>query len=188
MNVDRADPADLRTLHAAFDPEHREPPLGWETVRVFEARHGIVLPEPYRSFVAEICDGHAEGPPDFGLVGLDDAPVGTPESHRRRAPAEPFPLTTAWLWEADEDDPRSITEIQTAIDHVARHGSIILGTDGCGMDWHLVVTGPHRGHIWNICGEGAQPFGAEFGHTTGRSGFAGWVAHWASGEPWWNAP
>lgn len=56
------------------------------------------------------------------------------------------------------------------------------------MDWHLVVTGFHRGHIWHITGEGALPFGAEFGFTTGEAGFAGWVAHWAANKPWFDAP
>ena len=186
MNVDQADPADLRMLRDAFAAEHREPPLGWEAVRAFEAEHGIVLPEPYRTFVAEICDGYTDGPPDYGLVGLDDVPVDTPAPHRDRALAEPFPLTEAWLWDADADETRSPEETQALIERVFVHGSINLGTDGCGMDWHLVVTGPHRGHIWNVCGEGAQPFGAEFGYTTGRSGFAGWVAHWAAGESWWD--
>jgi len=61
-------------------------------------------------------------------------------------------------------------------------GSIVLGTDGCGMYWHLIVTGPHCGHIWLITSEGATPFGAEFGHTTRESGFADWVKHWAAGN------
>jgi hypothetical protein len=55
------------------------------------------------------------------------------------------------------------------------------------MNWHLIVTGEHRGHVWFICGEGASPFGAEFGDTTGQSGFAGWVRHWAEGKPWCDA-
>ncbi|TDD60711.1 SMI1/KNR4 family protein [Actinomadura darangshiensis] len=184
MNVERPDPADLRALRDAFAPEHREPPLGWDALRRFEAEHDVVLPEPYRTFVAEICDGYTGGPPGYRLVELAGAPVGTPDGHVQRALAEPFPLTEAWLWDAD--DSRSEEEIRAVVERVFGDGSIVLGTDGCGMDWHLVVTGPHRGHVWNICGEGAQPFGTGFGHTTGRPGFAGWVEHWVSGEPWWN--
>lgn len=37
------------------------------------------------------------------------------------------------------------------------NGSILLGTDGCGMDWRLIVTGPDRGIPWMISGEGIQP-------------------------------
>ncbi|MFI1074428.1 hypothetical protein [Streptomyces puniciscabiei] len=44
------------------------------------------------------------------------------------------------------------------------------------------------GHIWQITGEGAFPFGAEFGCTTAESGFAAWVRHWAAGKEWFDAP
>jgi hypothetical protein len=63
-----------------------------------------------------------------------------------------------------------------------------LGTDGDSMYWVLVVTGEHRGHVWNIADGGAQPFGREFGYTTGDSGFLGWVRHWYSDAEWWDAP
>jgi hypothetical protein len=92
-----------------------------------------------------------------------------------------------WLWEGDEDDPRSPEELDEALAPVFDHGSIVLGTDGCGMYWHLIVTGPHRGHIWNISGEGAAPFGSEFGFTTGDPGFAGWVEYWSSGKSWFGS-
>ena len=152
-------------------------PLGWEAVWAFEAEHGVVLPEPYRTFVADISDGSSQGPPDYGLVGLAEEGEGL-------KPGMPFPLTELWLWEEDDgpyEDPEAV------IERVHHHGSIMLGTDGCGMNWHLIVTGPHRGHIWQITGEGALPFGAEFGHTTAAPGFAGWVAHWAAGKEWFDA-
>ncbi|MFI0448186.1 SMI1/KNR4 family protein [Actinomadura sp. 6N118] len=183
MDVDQAGPAELDALRAAFDVDLREPPLGWDAVRAFETEHAIVLPEPYRTFVAEICDGAAQGPPDYGLLPLAAVP-GDWRDLDQRVLARPFPLTQPWLW---EDDPRPAEKIQAAIEQVYDHGTIVLGTDGCAMYWHLVVTGPHRGHVWNICGEGAQPFGAEFGFTTGHSGFAGWVGHWATGKWWWDA-
>ncbi|MDG4807015.1 hypothetical protein O7634_09655 [Micromonospora sp. WMMD1120] len=40
---------------------------------------------------------------------------------------------------------------------------------------------------WHISGEGAVPFGAEFGFTTGDAGFVGWVKHWAADKPWFDA-
>ncbi|MGW1883216.1 SMI1/KNR4 family protein [Streptomyces sp. NPDC001970] len=185
METEHADPDDLAALRAAFGVDDGgESALGWEAVRAFEAEHGVVLPEPYRTFVAEMTDGSYTGPPDYGLVGLAELPDDWGDDRPVRDVSRPFPLTEAWLW---EEDPRPFEEIEPILDPVFDHGSIVLGTDGCGMYWHLIVTGPHRGHIWNICGEGAAPFGAEFGSTTGDPGFAGWVSHWAANKPWFDA-
>ncbi|MEU0599727.1 SMI1/KNR4 family protein [Streptomyces sp. NPDC006393] len=159
--------------------------LGWEALRAFEAEHGIVLPEPYRTFVAEITDGSYSGPPDYGLVGLAELPDDWGDDRPERVLRQPFPLTSQWLWEEDDSEPSEETDL--LMDRVFDHGSIVLGTDGCGMYWHLVVTGPHRGHVWLITGEGATPFGAEFGFTTAEPGFAGWVEHWAANKPWFDA-
>jgi len=180
MNTEHADPRELAALRAAFDVDDGgASALGWEKVRAFEAEHGIALPEPYRTFVAEITDGSYQGPPEFGLLALGELPQVSQSDRADRDLSKPFPLTEAWLWEEDDDEPD--------LDAVFEHGSIVLGTDGCAMDWHLIVTGPHRGHVWQITDVGALPFGAEFGYTTGASGFAGWVAHWAAGREWFDA-
>ncbi|MEU4096741.1 SMI1/KNR4 family protein [Streptomyces sp. NPDC026673] len=185
MDTEHASPEDLAALRAAFDvDDDGESALGWETVRAFEARHGVVLPEPYRTFVAEITDGSFQGPPEFGLVGLEELPGDWGDQRPERDLSRPFPLTSAWMW---EDDERPEEELAPLLGPVFDHGSIVLGTDGCGMYWYLVVTGPQRGRVWNICGEGACPFGAESGHTTTAAGFADWVGHWAAGKPWFDA-
>ncbi|MBR7838795.1 SMI1/KNR4 family protein [Actinospica durhamensis] len=180
MDTDKPDPADLAILRSVFESGT---PSGWPAVHAFEEQHGIVLPEPYRTFVAEITDGASAGPPSYGLVELGKVPLGGGEGPAVGELAKPFPLTETWVWEAED---RPYEELAPLLEPVHRHGSIVLGTDGCGMDWLLIVTGPHRGHVWNISGEGASPFGAEFGHTTGRSGFIGWVRHWAEDEDWWD--
>ncbi|MBB1256048.1 SMI1/KNR4 family protein [Streptomyces sp. OF3] len=167
--------ADLARLATAFEPNTRTPPLGWREVRAFEEEHGLVLPEPYRTFVAEISDGCPSGPPHYGLIGLADLPPDWGTHRPPRELATPFPLTEAWHWDA-EDHSLTDAELDEATHPVHNHGSVVLGTDGCGMYWHLVVTGPERGRIWFIASEGAEPFG---------SGFADWVAHWAAGRPWW---
>ncbi|MFE9677999.1 SMI1/KNR4 family protein [Streptomyces sp. NPDC006259] len=177
MDIEQADPAELAALREAFAVDGGgDAALGWEAVRAFEAEHAVVLPEPYRTFVAEMSDGSLHGPPLHGLVRLAEAA-------RNQRPALPFPLTRAWLWEEDEgayDDPEAV------IGQVAHHGSLVLGTDGCGMDWHLVVTGPCRGRLWLVTGEGALPYGAAYGSTTAGSGFAGWVRHWSRGDEWFD--
>ncbi|WP_330176407.1 SMI1/KNR4 family protein [Streptomyces sp. NBC_01498] len=169
-DAERADPADLDTLRAAFRPELRRPPLGWAAVHAYEHEQGVVLPEPYRTLVAEICDGSDEGPADIdGLIPLRRLPADWGADDGQRAVGREFPLTEAWLW---EDDPRPYEELEPLIDQVGNDGSVVLGTDGCGLYWHLVVTGPQRGRIWAVGDVGAAPF-------EGDAGFADWVAHWA---------
>jgi len=181
MDTDRAAVDDLTILRSAFESGT---PLGWEPVHAFEKQQGIVLPEPYRTFVAEITDGAIAGPPSYGMVKLGSLPNDWGDGRPERDLIKPFPLTEAWVWEEDE---RSCEELGSLLEPVYGHGSLVLGTDGCGMYWHLIVTGLHRGHVWLICGDGAQPFGAEFGYTTARSGFGGWVRHWVEGKDWFDA-
>ncbi|MET8978658.1 SMI1/KNR4 family protein [Streptomyces sp. NPDC004539] len=167
MEIEKADPAELAALREAFGEGEGASPLGWAGVREFEERHGVVLPEPYRTLVAEIADGSFQGPPEYGWAGLAESAGG-------QRPAEPFPLTGMWVWEDDGgyEDPGAV------IERVAHDGSLNLGTDGCGMDWHLVVTGPQRGRVWLVTGEGAMPYGGP--------GFGDWVRRWAAGEEWFS--
>ncbi|MFC9501562.1 SMI1/KNR4 family protein [Streptomyces sp. NPDC056982] len=188
MNTERCDPVELAALREIFAsrPE-AAPPAGWEAVRSFEAEHGIVLPEPYRTFVAEIRDGLRAGPPYYGLLPLAQTPPDWGSDHPERLLAKPFPLTEAWLWEAEGDEealPQQEFEART--DPVFDHGSLLLGTDGCGMYWHLIVTGPQRGHVWQIAGEGAMPFGTQSANALmpGVPGFTGWATKWAQGRDW----
>jgi hypothetical protein len=98
------DPADLALLRAELGDvgPDGEDALGWEAVRAFEARHGIVLPEPYRSFVAEITDGGGLGPADLsGILPLEALPDDRDGDGAERDLAAPFPLTERRLWEDD---------------------------------------------------------------------------------------
>lgn len=73
------------------------------------------------------------------------------------------------------------------VEEVWNHGSVLLGDDGCGMYWYLIVSGEMRGHIWLIMMDGeAMPFGRLFGHSEGGVGFYGWVVHWAEGKDWFD--
>ncbi|WP_128981178.1 SMI1/KNR4 family protein [Streptomyces roseicoloratus] len=187
MYTETCDPAELAVLREVFASRPEAlPPAGWETVRAFEAEHGVVLPEPYRTFVAEVCDGLRAGPPFCGLLPHGDIPDDWGAGRPERPLAEPFPLTEAWLWEEDEGETEGEAELEARMDAVYDRGSLLLGTDGCGMYWHLVVTGPQRGHVWLIDDCAAIPFGTRPGTCLmpGTPGFAGWAAHWAEGRPW----
>ncbi|OKJ55748.1 SMI1/KNR4 family protein [Streptomyces sp. CB02115] len=188
MNTEACDPAESAALREIFASRpDAVPPAGPEAVRSFETEHGIVLPEPYRTFVAEICDGLRAGPPDYGLLPFARTPSDWGSDRPERLLAEPFPLTEAWLWEADDDGTAlSEQEFDDRVESVFDHGSLVLGTDGCGMYWHLIVTGPQRGHVWLIDENGAIPFGtrSDASLMPGVPGFAGWVTHWAQGRSW----
>ncbi|MFJ4713366.1 SMI1/KNR4 family protein [Streptomyces sp. NPDC088785] len=188
MNTENPDPAELAALRRSLACRPgAAPPAGWAAVRSFEAEHGVVLPQPYRTFVAEICDGLRAGPPYYGLLPFAEAPGDWGADRPERVLAEPFPLTAPWLWEEDDDEQEPPdAESEARQDAAYDHGSLLLGTDGCGMYWHLVVTGPQRGHVWLIDENGAVPFGTrpESDLMPGTPGFAGWAAHWAGGGSW----
>ncbi|MFE4662545.1 SMI1/KNR4 family protein [Streptomyces hydrogenans] len=185
MNTETCDAAELAVLREIFASRpDAAPPAGWEAVRSFEAEHGIVLPEPYRTFVAEICDGLAAGPPHYGLLPFVEIPDDWDTDGSERVLAEPFPFTTAWDGEDDAED-LSEEETEALWDAMSGHGSLLLGTDGCAMYWHLIVTGPQRGHVWLTDENGALPFGTPPASLMpGTPGFTGWVTHWAQGRPW----
>ncbi|MFC8147992.1 SMI1/KNR4 family protein, partial [Streptomyces paradoxus] len=138
MNTETCDPTEFAALREVFISRPEAiPPAGWAVVRSFEAEHGIVLPEPYRTFVAEICDGLRAGPPYYGLLPLVQTPSDWGPDRPERLLAEPFPLTASWLWEEEEseEDEETVSgqELEERIDSVFDHGSLLLGTDGCGM-------------------------------------------------------
>jgi hypothetical protein len=142
-----------------------------EQVTAFEAQHLISLPHGYRRFLLEIGNGGI-GPPCYGMYALGTLDT---ETSRYRFPKQQdltrvsmvFPFTSYWVWEDGiESTEGSIEEV--------RNGSILLGTDGCGMDWHLIVSGPDCGIPWMISGEGIQP-------VCPKRDFLQWYEDWLDG-------
>ncbi|MFD4977512.1 SMI1/KNR4 family protein [Streptomyces sp. NPDC058424] len=169
--------ATLEFLRSAIATEWREPALGHDGVSAWESEHGVVLPEPYRSLIAEITNGSSLGPPeDGGLLPLGWLPPDWPYD-RDRNPAAPFPLREAWAWEgeplADDHDER--------VGDVYNHGSILLGADDGPSYWVLVVTGPQRGKVWVVTEVGAYPY-----PMPEAVGFLEWVQRWHAGDGWWD--
>jgi hypothetical protein len=147
-------------------------PLREPRVLAFEERHRITLPEGYRRFLIEIGDG-GPGPPLYGLVplGREDRLPFRPEFMRGRQRLTfvtlPFPFTRTWIWEDGErSDEGNVEQVG--------HGSLYLGTDGCGIEWRLIVTGPERGTIWNFSDVGISP-------TEPKRDFLRWYEDWLDG-------
>jgi hypothetical protein len=60
------------------------------------------------------------------------------------------------------------------------NGTIELGSDGCGMTWVLVVSGPQLGRIWRLSEFGAYPCDPPLS-------FLDWYEAWLDGNPPWQA-
>ena len=145
------------------------PPLTEAEVGGFERSNGVSLPPDYREFLLRVGDGGV-GPPDYGLCALGKMPsdfdFASPDLSR------PFPFTQPWVWE--DGDTSSEGERADAY-----RGVVILGTDGCGQYWALVVSGPDFGKIWMLADVGIQP-------TTPRMTFTEWFEAWLDGKrDWW---
>jgi hypothetical protein len=152
------------------------PCLSEAAVVAFERAHGVSLPPAYRDFLLHVGNGGA-GPPHFGMVPLGELDHGFGPDEKAAWSgypliAEPFPFTRTWVWEED------VTSTEGTRDQVD-NGSIYLGTDGCGMNWHLIVTGPDRGFVWMLTGEGITPTGP-------KRDFLKWYEDWLDGlDDWW---
>ena len=144
----------------------------------FEQDHGIELPLDYREFLLKVGNG-CRGPPHYGLLRLGDLPQALSQQEAERA-AMPdtlrtaFPFTRPWVWEAGE-------ATEEGDDADVDRGILHLGTDGCGMCWALIVTGPDRGNVWLLTGEGIC-------HTVPKRSFTQWFEDWLDGRTdWWDA-
>lgn len=142
-----------------------------DDVARWETQHGIVLPEGYRRFLLEVGNGR-DGPLAFGVLRLGNIPNDLDAEQSRSWAAlcdieKPFPFTEPWVWEGEEYDPAKHAS--------ARHGSLNLGSDGCGLYYLLIVTGAERGNMWIYCDVGVVPLEP-------RRDFLGWIEAWLDEE------
>jgi hypothetical protein len=148
------------------------PPLPNSRVVAFEQSHEISLPGGYREFIQCIGDG-GDGPPHYGLN-----PLGQPACDMRGEErafwtnlphvGKPFPFTRYWIWEGGQATDEGTEDAVT-------HGSICIGNEGCGMYWHLIITGAERGNVWMITDEGIQP-------ACPKRDFVTWYEDWLDGK------
>lgn len=161
-------------------------PLPAGELRAFEDRHGISLPEEYRDFLQEIANGIDAGP-TYGLL-----PLGQVPEHWRRAYDysdtlnRPFTFSDEWIWDDDDLEDQAVGRRLERV----RDGVLLLGEEGCGANWTLVVSGDRRGEVWLMTGEGMAPCRPRMGFLEWlerriRGGFGWWaslVSHWGPHE------
>src|SRR5262245_55600160 len=137
------------------------PVLTEEVVADFERSNLISLPPDYRQFLLHIGNG-GDGPPAFGLCALG----AIPPDFDSASPdfGKPFPFTRSWIWEGgDVSSEGGRSDVYC--------GVLILGTDGCGQYWALVVRGPDFGKIWILADVGITP-------TDPKMNFTEWCEAW----------
>jgi hypothetical protein len=163
----RADPGFARFGSAA----HRyllNQPLTPSGVAAFESRHGVSLPEDYRSFLLEVGDGGAG--PFYGIFRLDrsDLPDRCDDDLRPGFLAGEFPHAQPWN-DVGESGPESEEEY---CDPAHIRGSLNLTHQGCGYMVRLVLNGPQRGTLWE---DGRC---SDMGITPFAPSFAAWYLRW----------
>lgn len=189
--------AETDELRSIIPVHGRRPALGWESLSAWELAHGVVLPEPYRSFIAEIANGSVAGPPaDGGLLALGELPISwsTWESDNwfsdqpfdgsaPRTPSTPFPLAEEWQWEYD---CAPFEQRQSLITATYLQGSVLLGSEKPGWFWTLVTTGEQRGQVWVLSDGCAAPYsGPARDPLQPGLGFLAWVRQWHKSDGWW---
>jgi SMI1 / KNR4 family (SUKH-1) len=121
-------------------------------VNQFEQKYGIKLPEEFRVFLLEVGNG-GDGPSTCGL-GLLNETIPAQSAIPMR-PDIPFPLDKVWIWENEEkdwwNDPSELVQ------RVHCHGQLLVGNEGDGEYWSLIVAGDQYGYIWNVSDVGAGP-------------------------------
>ncbi|MFF3350628.1 SMI1/KNR4 family protein [Streptomyces sp. NPDC002779] len=173
------------------------PVLQEEQLRALEADLGAVLPVHYRSFLLCVAGGGAG--PDYGLMtpvagdsgwqwrGIGLAYPAQPTT--AQFAGRPFAAETLQN-ELDSLDTREPKEDAFAADnafrrayatwdaryeelsHAQEAGAVFLSEQGCGYASLLVMTGPHRGAIW----EDLRP--ADQGIKPSGHDFANWYLSW----------
>lgn len=163
---------EFRRFGAARHRYRSRPVLSEGEIAAFETRHGVRLPEDYRTFLARFGDGGAG--PYYGLIPLDGVGLGEYFGADRSTPgllATRFPHTTSpWnpydeLGEDEYLDQRWVA------------GTLIVCEFGCAAFHRLVVTGPARGQVW------FDDRASDGGLTRVADGFAPWYEAWLANPP-----
>ena len=155
-----------------------EDPIAPEDIQRFEAVHGITLPAEYRAFLTELGNGGAG--PGYGIWPLGKGEDGPLPDEMLQHLSDDFAHSTAWNDTSLLDDASGAgPNPQSAYyDYSVIAGAIEIGTDGCGLYYLLVLSGPASGQVWydkRADGEGIEPLRDEAGEIMS---FGKWYSSW----------
>ncbi|NBH77309.1 SMI1/KNR4 family protein [Clostridiaceae bacterium] len=136
-------------------------PATLQKLRAFESSYRVSLPSEFRHFLLKIGSSCQWRPGSAPFVAplLD---CQTPEKL-----ALPFPFENEWIWEFEEEPSHDIQEVE--------NGTFPLADIGCGIGFHLIVTGPCKGEVWHFSEMGIQP-------CCPRQSFLGWLEKWLDSD------
>ncbi|MFJ5780229.1 SMI1/KNR4 family protein [Streptomyces sp. NPDC093094] len=171
---------------------HLGPVMREEQLRALEADLGIDLPAQYRSFLLHVGGGGAG--PDYGLMTptlgstgwqwLGPGLVFPAQSTAAELAGRPFVAEalgselealeaqepTSDVFAADDEFRRAHAAWDARYEELydaQEAGAVYLSEQGCGYASLLVMTGPHRGDIWEDlrpADRGIEPTGYDFAH------------------------
>lgn len=130
------------------------------------------LPEEYVCYLTQISNGGG-GPPEYGIGKLGEVASDMSAQQKEnwlelKSIQKEFPYSEALTDDEFNDD-----------DHIKMdYGSLHIGNDGCGMYWHLIVSGLEKGNMWLLSGEGIGP-------TEPRLNFLAWLEYWLDDKEYW---
>ncbi|OSC75608.1 hypothetical protein B5180_06615 [Streptomyces sp. BF-3] len=168
------------------------PVLSEEQIRALEADLGVSLPAQYRSFLLRVGRGGAG--PDYGLMtptisdgrwqwlGIGLAFPAQPtsaefagrpfvaEALRSELTAIETQEPSSDAFATDEEFGRAYAAWDARYEELydaQEAGAVFLSEQGCGYTSLMVMTGPHRGAIWEDLrpmARGIEPTGHDFAH------------------------
>ena len=125
-----------------------EDPLPETEISAFERQYQVFLPEDYRLFLTQLGNGGAG--PYYGIYSLAELEEGPVPLEILMNLKEDFTLTGFWNGSEDITHPANegIEPDLAYYSDTVMQGALPIATQGCALDYWMVVTGVSKGEIW----------------------------------------
>ncbi|HEY1167008.1 MAG TPA: SMI1/KNR4 family protein [Chitinophaga sp.] len=159
-------------------------PATKEEVSAFEQKYGIELPACYKAFILQVGNGGiayegAAAGPFYGIYPLGkhvDELIYSDARECLKAGCRVYPEMPDEYWRAlneNIDDDSDISDEDYELELGKIFGGILpIGSQGCSYLHGIVVNGPYRGRVVNICADRQKP------QFTFEANFLDWYERW----------